>query len=163
MAAITITELVDDIDGGAADETVEFALDGATMAIDLSARNADRLRGILAEFVEKGRRVGGRIKHGKSGALARAKAAPKSAPEPSRETAPKTAPTSPVRAANGTTSTNGASRPKPPTTTFLEPSPADIRAWAKGQKIRVNPRGRIPESVKAMFMAASRGADAKRS
>jgi hypothetical protein len=36
--------LIDDIDGGQADETVLFALDGTSYEIDLSARNASRLR-----------------------------------------------------------------------------------------------------------------------
>ena len=38
---VTVT-LVDDFDGaGAADETVEFGLDGVTYEIDLSTKNAD--------------------------------------------------------------------------------------------------------------------------
>ena len=36
--------LVDDLDGGAADETVSFALDGASYKIDLSSINAKKLR-----------------------------------------------------------------------------------------------------------------------
>ena len=37
--------LVDDLDGGEADETVTFALDGKTYEIDLTTENADKLRG----------------------------------------------------------------------------------------------------------------------
>ena len=37
--------LVDDLDGGEADETVTFALDGKTYEIDLTTANADKLRG----------------------------------------------------------------------------------------------------------------------
>ena len=41
---VTVT-LVDDFDGeGAADETVEFGLDGVTYEIDLSNKNAGKLR-----------------------------------------------------------------------------------------------------------------------
>ncbi|OLF08733.1 nucleoid-associated protein Lsr2 [Actinophytocola xinjiangensis] len=60
MAQKTVLELVDDLDGGPADETVTFALDGAEFEIDLSAENADRLRDTLAEFVGHARRTGGR-------------------------------------------------------------------------------------------------------
>ncbi|MET0901396.1 MAG: histone-like nucleoid-structuring protein Lsr2 [Mycobacterium sp.] len=57
---VTVT-LVDDFDGeGAADETVEFALDGVTYEIDLSSKNATKLRNDLKGWVEASRRVGGR-------------------------------------------------------------------------------------------------------
>lgn len=36
--------LLDDLDGGDAAETVSFALDGASYEIDLSAKNASKLR-----------------------------------------------------------------------------------------------------------------------
>ena len=36
--------LVDDIDGGAADETVSFSLDGVSYEIDLSTKNAASFR-----------------------------------------------------------------------------------------------------------------------
>jgi hypothetical protein len=39
--------LVDDIDGGSADETVQFGLDGASYEIDLSSDNARKLRDLL--------------------------------------------------------------------------------------------------------------------
>jgi hypothetical protein len=64
VAQRTILELVDDLDGGKADETVTFALDGAEFEIDLSAENAARLRDVLAEFVGHARRVGGRKSRG---------------------------------------------------------------------------------------------------
>lgn len=57
---VTVT-LVDDFDGQAtADETVEFGLDGVTYEIDLSAKNATKLRNDMKQWVEAGRRVGGR-------------------------------------------------------------------------------------------------------
>jgi hypothetical protein len=64
VAQRTILELVDDLDGGKADETVTFALDGVEFEIDLSADNAARLRDVLAEFVGHARRVGGRKQRG---------------------------------------------------------------------------------------------------
>jgi hypothetical protein len=50
--------LVDDLDGGDADETVTFALDGTQYQIDLSTKNANRLRDAVAKFVGAGTKVG---------------------------------------------------------------------------------------------------------
>ena len=60
MAQKMFVSLVDDIDGTAADETVEFGLDGVAYEIDLSDVNAADLREELGRYVQKGRRVGGR-------------------------------------------------------------------------------------------------------
>ena len=57
---VTVT-LVDDFDGeGPADETVEFSIDGVSYDIDLSSKNAKRLREEFKAWTEAGRRVGGR-------------------------------------------------------------------------------------------------------
>lgn len=48
--------LVDDIDGSDASETVSFALDGSTYAIDLSDGNAAKLREALAPYIGHARR-----------------------------------------------------------------------------------------------------------
>ncbi|GAA1525232.1 Lsr2 family protein [Actinomadura kijaniata] len=50
--------LVDDLDGGEADETVSFSIDGASYEIDLSGANAKKLRDSLQPFVEKSRKAG---------------------------------------------------------------------------------------------------------
>ena len=60
MATKVLTTLQDDIDGSAATETVHFALDGVEWEIDLSERNANRLRNSLGVFIEHGRKVGGK-------------------------------------------------------------------------------------------------------
>jgi len=52
--------LVDDLDGGDAAETVTFGLDGATYEIDLSSKNAAKLRDVVAPYVGHARKVGGR-------------------------------------------------------------------------------------------------------
>ncbi|QNJ42014.1 histone-like nucleoid-structuring protein Lsr2 [Streptomyces buecherae] len=57
--------LVDDIDGGEADETITFGLDGRTYEIDLTGKNADKLRKALKPYVESGRRIGGRATSGR--------------------------------------------------------------------------------------------------
>ena len=62
--------LVDDLDGGEADETVTFALDGKTYEIDLTTSNADKLRGLLDPYVRGGRRTGGRASGGRGKARA---------------------------------------------------------------------------------------------
>ncbi len=60
MAQHIFVSLVDEIDGSEADETVQFALDGVTYEIDLSAENAEELRDALAPYIEHARRAGGR-------------------------------------------------------------------------------------------------------
>ena len=62
MATKVLTRLVDDVDGGEADETVAFALDGAEYEIDLSKTNADMLRKAVGEYAAHARKVGGREK-----------------------------------------------------------------------------------------------------
>jgi nucleoid-associated protein Lsr2 len=70
---VTVT-LVDDFDGeGSADETVEFSLDGVSYEIDLSSKNAQKLRNELKPWLEAGRRVGGR-RRGRSAPPGRARA-----------------------------------------------------------------------------------------
>ncbi|MFC7373668.1 Lsr2 family protein [Brachybacterium sp. GCM10030267] len=66
MARKTYVELVDDVDGATASETVSFALDGVAYEIDLSEQNARTFRDELGTWVEKARRVGGRRTRGGS-------------------------------------------------------------------------------------------------
>jgi hypothetical protein len=55
-------EMLDDIDGSPAEETVTFGLDGASYEIDLSANHAEKLQASLAEFILSSRRLGrGRV------------------------------------------------------------------------------------------------------
>lgn len=60
MTARTVIELIDDLDGTPATQTVTFALDGVTYDIDLSDDNATRLRQALATYTAHARRTGGR-------------------------------------------------------------------------------------------------------
>jgi hypothetical protein len=60
MAQKTVVSLIDDLDGTEANETVEYALDGATYEIDLNAENAKQLREIFAPYISAARRTGGR-------------------------------------------------------------------------------------------------------
>src|SRR5882757_10147239 len=56
MAQRVLVTLADDLDGGEAAETIAFGVDGQWYEIDLSSKNADRLRKELAPYVEAGRR-----------------------------------------------------------------------------------------------------------
>jgi hypothetical protein len=67
MAQKVTVLLVDDIDGGAADETVSFSLDGVSYEIDLSTKNAKTFRDALAHYVGQARRVGGRSSGARAG------------------------------------------------------------------------------------------------
>jgi hypothetical protein len=58
MAKKVITLLTDDLDGGEADRTVEFGLDGVNYTIDLSEKNAGKLRKALDPYLTAGVRVG---------------------------------------------------------------------------------------------------------
>src|SRR5207248_8481858 len=60
MAQRTTVTLEDDLDGGAAAETVRFGLDRRDYEIDLSAKNAAKFRQAIAPFVEHARRAGSR-------------------------------------------------------------------------------------------------------
>jgi len=58
MAQRIQTLLIDDLDGGAADGTVRFGLDGTEYEIDLSAAHGDDLRKALALYLAHARRTG---------------------------------------------------------------------------------------------------------
>lgn len=57
MAQIKEVRLVDDLTGDAADETIEFGLDGRSYEIDLTNDNAKKLRDVLADYVAAARRA----------------------------------------------------------------------------------------------------------
>jgi nucleoid-associated protein Lsr2 len=67
MAKQVITVLTDDLDGGDADRTIEFGFDGVNYTIDLSERNAGKLRKVLDPYLAVASRVG---RTGVSGRLA---------------------------------------------------------------------------------------------
>jgi Lsr2 len=77
VAKQIIHKLVDDIDGVDADETVKFALDGIQYEIDLSEKNAAKLREVFGPYLNRGTKVarggvvvGGRAARGRGGATA---------------------------------------------------------------------------------------------
>ena len=59
MAQKIQTLFIDDIDGGAAEGTVRFALDGTDYEIDLNAKHSEELRSAFGKYVSHARKVGG--------------------------------------------------------------------------------------------------------
>jgi hypothetical protein len=55
MASKTTIQLLDDLDGGEAEETLIFGLDGRAYEIDLSSANAGKLRAALEPYASVGR------------------------------------------------------------------------------------------------------------
>jgi hypothetical protein len=53
------TLFIDDIDGGEAEGTVRFVLDGTEYEIDLSAKHSGELRSALGKYVSRACKVGG--------------------------------------------------------------------------------------------------------
>lgn len=68
MAQKITVALEDDLDGGPADQTVRFGLDGAEYEIDLNTRNATAFRAQLAPFTARARKAsrGPRSRPGRS-------------------------------------------------------------------------------------------------
>lgn len=54
----TITTLVDDLDGTEADQSLSFAFEGTSYTIDLSDKNADKLRSALKPYLDVATRSG---------------------------------------------------------------------------------------------------------
>lgn len=64
VARKTVVEWIDDIDGTAAAETVTFAIDGSHYEIDLSEKNAAKLRKVMSAWIEASRKSGHRRPRG---------------------------------------------------------------------------------------------------
>jgi nucleoid-associated protein Lsr2 len=67
MAQKIQTLFIDDLDGGEAEGTVRFALDGTEYEIDLSTAHNEELRAALATYLEHARKVGGTVRRGTRG------------------------------------------------------------------------------------------------
>ena len=58
MAQKIQTLFIDDIDGGEADGTVRFSLDGTEFEIDLNSKHSKELRAALDKYIPHARKVG---------------------------------------------------------------------------------------------------------
>ena len=67
MAQKIQTLFIDDIDGGEAEGTVRFALDGTEYEIDLSSKHDEELRSALRGYIDHARKVGGSARRGAPG------------------------------------------------------------------------------------------------
>src|ERR1700722_18072814 len=67
MAQKIQTLFIDDIDGGEADGTVRFALDGAEYEIDLSSKHDEELRSALRNYIAHARKISGAARKGAPG------------------------------------------------------------------------------------------------
>lgn len=63
--------LIDDLEGGSADETVRFGLDGVSYEIDLSDGNAAQLREALTPYVQRARKSSTRTTRGRGSSRGR--------------------------------------------------------------------------------------------
>lgn len=86
MATRTVTSLVDDLDGSAAEENVSFGLDRIEYEIDLSAEHAHELREVFAPYLAAARRVGGRRSAGRAQPARRSRSNGNAGPARSRST-----------------------------------------------------------------------------
>jgi hypothetical protein len=64
MAQQIQTLFIDDIDGGPAEGTVRFGLDGNDYEIDLSTAHSEELHKVLAAYVPHARKAGGTARRG---------------------------------------------------------------------------------------------------
>jgi hypothetical protein len=120
MAQVTRVQLVDDVDGGEADESVSFGIDGTSLEIDLSNANAEKLGGVLAPYIAAARRSGG---------------------QPARQ--------QPVQRQPGARRPVER-QSSPDTPTSPREDTGQIRAWAAANGFTVSARGRIsPEAMQA--------------
>jgi nucleoid-associated protein Lsr2 len=149
MAQTQIIELIDDLHGGPATQTVDFTLDGTPYQIDLDDPNAGRLREALAPYLVKARWTGGR-KPDRKRITAAAEALEQRRNGETKRGRGKAAKTPPAPLPQFTepTTTGGPKRPG------LRPDAAHVRAWAASQGIDLNPRGRIPQHVTDQFLAS---------
>jgi hypothetical protein len=74
VAQKVTVQLVDDLDGSVAEETVEFGLDGISYQIDLSSVNAEKIRDLLGDYVAHARRSGPRRRSSASAVRSRSAA-----------------------------------------------------------------------------------------
>jgi hypothetical protein len=109
MAQKIEVHLEDDLDGGPADHTASFALDGRNYEIDLSTANAEKLREALRPFVSAARKA----------------------------------------------STGNGRRKRPTGISHPAGETPAIRAWARQHGHQISDSGRIHQTVKDAYYAAT--------
>lgn len=126
MAQKVLVQLVDDLDGSEADQSVTFGLDGVSFEIDLTDAHAEELRASIDKFVQSGRRLGGRSTTVRRPSASRSSGKAVAAPAPAQ-----------------------------PGSRNLPASQETIRAWARSNGFTVGPRGRIAQAIVDAFKEAN--------
>jgi len=127
MATRTEIILTDDLDGGPAERTIRFALDGQDYEMELGAAHLAQLEDTLTRYIGAARPASNHARR-RNG-----RRRPRTAP--GRITLP---------------------APPPPARPDVAARNAEIRAWAKAERpdLEVNERGRVPSPVIAAYNAA---------
>lgn len=155
MATRQTVQLLDDVDGSEATQTVRFGVDGHEYEIDLNDTHAEELRASVDTFIRQARKVGGRRLYGIGGGKATTK-----------------------RAGNRETGKVGATATKAEETVVKAPAPEfkaptptppkliqqagtawtakEVRQWAQSRGIPVTDRGRVPGELVERYLAAKR-------
>lgn len=72
MSTKTTIQLIDDVDGTEAVESITFGIDGVVYEIDLNEENSGKLRdGVFGSYIDAGRRTGGRLHSGATKSVAK--------------------------------------------------------------------------------------------
>lgn len=144
--------LHDDLDGGNADETVSFALDGVTYEIDLSKRNATALRAAMSRYIKAARST---RKPGRPASV--------SLMGPVTKVPARIAVAARAGAGTGQRAISGPSRAvgRPVTagkskSAVAGVNPAAVRQWAKSKGMAVSERGRLSAQIITKYLAAQR-------
>ena len=139
VASKVRVDLTDDLDGGRADQTVRFGLDGHQYEIDLSPAHAEALRTALAVYVASARRI------------SRSPRTPNRAVRTPRNAAGS-------RVSRSGQHGEGAGRTRRPNPADRAAQPQDVeqsemRAWGIANGSSVSARGRISREVQDAFRA----------
>ncbi len=148
MAKQKIVHLVDDLDGGTADETITFGLDGQTYEIDLSSEHSASLREQLSAYLAAARRTGtsstARRRRGaatdRGGPHSRAEA--KAIREWARTNGYQVShrgriPAAVVQAYRDTADEPGSTPARAPSSSSGEPTDADVLAWHESKNYKI--------------------------
>lgn len=137
MAQQVLVQLVDDVDGSEATQTVRFGLDGISYEIDVNDSHAEELRSAVDKFALAGRKT-----RGGSGKSVVHRHRQQNAPK--RVDTPRPAPV-----------VEDEEVLPPPRATQGPADNATIRSWAGSNGIAVPKRGRIPQKIRDMFDVAN--------
>ncbi|MET9002132.1 Lsr2 family protein [Amycolatopsis sp. NPDC004169] len=153
MARNTAVQVLDDLTGEPAAETVGFGLDGIDYDIDLSVANAEALRALLQRYADAGRRTGGRKNRPRT-----VPGAQKTPPKPATSTAAptKAAPTkaAPTKAAPAKTAPAKAAPAEAKAATTVKPARAKAEPTKKAAEPKTTTRAAARKVPTVTFSAA---------